>query len=180
MESSKRDNIILIGYMGSGKTTIGKKAARALNYSFCDTDEQIEIEEECSISELFLDKGEEYFRKKETDTLRKLLGETNRLVVATGGGIIMKKENVNILKRLGTVVYLKCSVDVLHNRLHGDTKRPLLAEGSLKEKIAMMLKEREPLYEAAADVILETDGKSFYETICRLEKISKSGKKGKI
>lgn len=175
----KRQNIVLIGYMGSGKTTIGKKAARALNYSFYDTDECIEEEEGCSISELFSSRGEEYFRKKETETLQKLLLDSNKYVIATGGGIVKNNENIALLKQIGIVVYLKCSVDKLLPRLRGDSKRPLLAEGCLEEKVAKMVAERNPLYETAADVILETDGKSFYEMICFLEKLSMQ-KRGSI
>ncbi len=173
MKPKKNKNLILIGYMGCGKSTIGTKAARAFEYLFLDTDEVIEKEVDCTISELFAEKGEAYFRSLETETVRKLLCEPKGMVIATGGGLPMREENVKLLKELGTVVYLKCSVETLTGRLSGDTKRPLLAQGNLEERIKTMLAVRGPVYESAADEIIETDGKSFYEIICLLENILK-------
>ena len=173
MKPRKNRNLILIGYMGCGKSTIGIKSARALDYRFVDTDALIEEEEGCTISELFAAKGEEYFRTRETEMLRKLVKEPKGMMIASGGGLPMREENAKLLKELGTVIYLKCSVDALFGRLSGDTKRPLLTEGDLKEKIKTMLAIREPVYESVADVVLETGGKSFYEIICSLENIVK-------
>lgn len=173
MKLKKNRNLILIGYMGCGKSTIGTKSARAFEYRFMDTDTLIESQEGCTISELFAVKGEEYFRRLETETVKRLLQEPKGMVIATGGGLPMREENAALLKELGTVVYLKCSAQTLTERLSGDTKRPLLAEGELAEKVKTMLKVRGPVYEAVADVILETSGKSFYEIICFLENILK-------
>lgn len=173
MKPRKNRNLILIGYMGCGKSTIGMKSARAFEYRFTDTDALIEEEENCTVSELFAAKGEEYFRTRETETLKKLMREPKGMIIATGGGLPMREENAKLLKELGTVIYLKCSVETLVGRLSGDTKRPLLAEGNLEEKIKTMLDIRGPVYEAVADVVLETGGKSFYEIICSLENIVK-------
>lgn len=173
MRPRKNKNLILIGYMGCGKSTIGTKSARAFEFKFCDTDRMIEEEEGCTISELFTQKGEPYFRTCETELLEELIRQPKGMIIATGGGLPMKEENRPLLKRLGTVIYIKCSIDTLVSRLAGDTRRPLLAEGELEDKVRTMLKLREPVYESLADVILETDGKSFYETICVLEKILK-------
>ena len=165
--------IVLIGYMGSGKSTIGEKTARSLGMEFLDTDVLIEQQEGMTISELFAQKGEAYFRQKETEVIKELKKEKKKMVLATGGGLPMKEENQVLLKELGRVVYLKASVDTLVERLKEDTTRPLLKEGDLRKKIDTMLEIRNPIYEKVADIVLETDTKSIYETICCLERLQK-------
>lgn len=166
----KDRNIILIGYMGSGKTTLGKKAARAFGYQFIDTDACIEEQEGCTISELFAQKGEEYFRRRETELVKSLLSFPKEMVIATGGGLPMRPENAALLKQLGTVVYLTAELDTLAGRLRGDTKRPLLSDGDLRGKIKSMLEIRGPAYESVADLCIATDCMSFYEMIGAIEK----------
>ena len=173
MKIDKSRNIILIGYMGSGKSTVGRKAAKAVEYTFLDTDVLIEKEEGMTISKLFEEKGESYFREKETETIRRLLAEPKGNIIATGGGLPMKEGNAELLKELGTVIYLKAETDTLVKRLSGDTSRPLLKNGELREKIETMLAIRGPVYEATADVVLQTDNMSFYEIICRIENLLK-------
>ena len=165
--------IVLIGYMGSGKSTIGEKTARSLGMEFLDTDALIEAQEGMTISELFAQKGEAYFRQKETQVIKELNKEQKKIVLATGGGLPMKEENQALLKELGIVVYLKASVDTLVERLKEDKTRPLLREGDLRKKIETMLEIRNPIYEKVADIVLETDTKSIYETICCLEQLWK-------
>lgn len=171
MKIDKNRNIVLIGYMGSGKSSVGHKAAKALGLEFLDTDELIEEEEQMTISKLFEEKGEAYFRQKETETIQRLQKERKGKIIATGGGLPMKEENRELLKQLGTVIYLKAETATLLKRLSGDNKRPLLKEGDLRNKIETMLEIRNPVYEAVADEIFRTDGMSFYEMICRIEKI---------
>ncbi|MBP3594850.1 MAG: shikimate kinase [Lachnospiraceae bacterium] len=173
MKPDKNRNIILIGYMGSGKSTVGRKAAKAVEYNFLDTDALIEKEEGVTISKLFEEKGEQYFREKETETIRKLIAEPKGNIIATGGGLPMKEGNAELLKELGTVIYLKAETDTLMKRLSGDTARPLLKNGDLREKIETMLAIRGPVYEATADLVLQTDNMSFYEIICQIEKLLK-------
>lgn len=173
MKIDKNRNIILIGYMGSGKSTVGRKAARAVEYTFLDTDALIEKEEGMTISKLFEEKGEPYFREKETETIRRLMAEPKGNIIATGGGLPMKEGNAKLLKELGTVIYLKAETDTLMKRLSGDTARPLLQNGDLREKIETMLAIRGPVYEAAADLVLQTDKMSFYEIICQIENLLK-------
>ena len=169
----EQKNIILIGYMGSGKSTIGEKTARSLNIQFLDTDVLVEQQEGITISELFEQKGEAYFRTKETEVLCHLRKEQRKMVLATGGGLPMKEENQALLKELGIIVYLKAKPETLEERLKGDTTRPLLKEGDLRKKIETMLMVRNPVYEKVADIVLETDAMSIYETICYLEKLWK-------
>lgn len=171
MKIDKNRNIILIGYMGSGKSTVGRKAAKAVEYNFLDTDTLIEKEEGMTISKLFEEKGETYFREKETETIRRLIAEPKGNIIATGGGLPMREGNAEFLKELGTVIYLKAETDTLLKRLSGDTTRPLLQNGELREKIETMLAIRGPVYESCADVILQTDNMSFYEIICNIEKL---------
>jgi len=171
MKIDKNRNIILIGYMGSGKSTVGRKAAKAVEYNFLDTDVLIEKEEGMTISKLFEEKGEHYFREKETETIRRLIAEPKGNIIATGGGLPMREGNAELLRELGTVIYLKAETDTLVKRLSGDTARPLLQNGDLREKIETMLAIRGPVYESCADVILQTDNMSFYEIICNIEKL---------
>lgn len=173
-KAQEKKNIILIGYMGTGKSTLGRKAAKALGYRFIDTDVRIEEEEGSTISEMFSQKGEEYFRRCETDLLKRLETEPGGMILATGGGLPMRQENAACLKRLGVVIYLKASVETLIERLQGDTKRPLLSEGDLRDKIEAMLKIRGPVYEALADFCLETDRMTFYEMISEMEKMQEN------
>lgn len=173
MKIDKNRNIILIGYMGSGKSTVGKKAAKALEYTFLDTDALIEQEEGMAISKLFEEKGEPYFREKETEMIRRLIAEPKGNIIATGGGLPMKEGNGVLLRELGTVIYLKAETDTLLQRLSGDTTRPLLQNGDLREKIETMLAIRGPVYERTAHVVLQTDEMSFYEIICQIEKMLK-------
>ena len=171
MKIDKNRNIILIGYMGSGKSTVGRKAAKAVEYIFLDTDDLIEKEEGMTISKLFEEKGEPYFREKETETIKKLIAGSKGNIIATGGGLPMKAGNAELLKELGTVIYLKAETETLMKRLSGDTARPLLQNGDLREKIETMLAIRGPVYEACADLVLQTDDMSFYEIICQIEKL---------
>ena len=173
MKANKNRNIILIGYMGSGKSTVGRKAARAVEYNFLDTDALIEKEEGMTISKLFEEKGEPYFREKETETIKRLIAEPKGNIIATGGGLPMKEGNAELLKELGTVIYLKAETDTLMKRLSGDNARPLLKNGDLREKIETMLAIRGPVYETTADLVLQTDNMSFYEIICQIEKLLK-------
>ncbi len=173
MAKYAEENIILIGYMGSGKSTVGRKAARAVEYNFLDTDAMIEKQEGVTISKLFEEKGEAYFREQETETIRKLLTEPKGNIIATGGGLPMKEGNAELLKELGTVIYLKAETDTLLKRLSNDTVRPLLKNGDLREKIETMLQIRGPVYEKTADIVLQTDDMSFYEIICQIEKLLK-------
>ena len=164
-------NIFLIGFMGSGKSTVGYKAARAVEYNFLDTDALIEEAEGMTISQLFEAKGEPYFREKETETVRRLIEEPKGNIIATGGGLPMREGNAELLKKLGTIIYLKAETDTLVKRLSGSTTRPLLQNADLREKIETMLAIRGPVYEACADLVLQTDNMSFYEIICHIEKL---------
>ena len=174
MKINKDKNIVLIGYMGCGKSTVGRKAAKAMEYTFLDTDSMIEKEEGMAISRIFEEKGETYFRNKETELIKRLISGNRGNIIATGGGLPMTEGNPELLKELGTVIYLKAEYETLLRRLSNDKVRPLLRGVNLKEKIKTMLEIRGPVYESCADLILQADHMSFYEIICRIEKILKA------
>jgi shikimate kinase len=149
-------NILLTGFMGAGKTTVGKKLARRLGYLFVDTDREIEKKQKCSISEIFKYAGEECFRDLETEILQKLQSEQN-LVIATGGGMVLRYKNRTLMQNLGTRVYLQVELQELMRRLKKDKKRPLLQKSNPEELILEMLQKRKHIYEDAECIIETTD-----------------------
>ena len=157
------DNIILIGFMGCGKTTFGTWIAKNKKMDFCDTDALIVEKEKKSINDIFSENGEPYFRELETEIVKDLIKSRHNTVVSVGGGLPLKSENRELLKKLGTVVYLRTSVEELTKRLAGDTTRPLLAGGNIREKITHLMDMRLSDYLDAAEVIIDTDGRSFNE-----------------
>lgn len=153
------ENVVLIGYMGSGKSTVGKFLAMVYGYDFIDTDELIEIKEGMSINNIFAEKGEDYFRQLETKVLVDLKGKLRNTVIATGGGMSVKEENRPLLKELGKVFYLKANYDTTYKRVSGGNGRPLLnnLEGnSLYQRIKEMTAIRTPIYTEVADVVIDT------------------------
>lgn len=155
------ESIVLIGFMGSGKTTLGKWIAREHGYTFLDTDDMIEEEQQRSINDIFAKEGEEYFRDLETDMIRSLADRDDKVVISVGGGLPVREVNRELMRHVGKVVYLRTTVDELEKRLKGDTKRPLLAGGNVREKIISLMDKREALYLDAADVVVDTTGKRF-------------------
>ncbi|MDO4632740.1 MAG: shikimate kinase [Eubacteriales bacterium] len=164
-------HVILIGFMGAGKTSIGKKLARRQDCRFVDTDLLIEKEQGCRISEIFEKHGEKYFRDLETETLKKLLSEQEPMVIAVGGGLPVREENRRLMAKLGMAVYMKASAETLYRRLQGDQKRPLLQGGDLKERILTLMDAREEIYEDAAQITYCTDGKTFKQTVEELNEL---------
>ena len=149
--------------MGSGKSAVGKKISVLYGMDFIDTDEYIVEKEGMSINEIFERFGEDTFRKMETEALRELSVKCYNTVIATGGGIVLRKENVNILKVTGKIYYLMASPEEIYNRIQYDTTRPLLKSGSsdeVKEKIKTMMEQRRAYYDMSCDIKIETDGKT--------------------
>ena len=151
------NNIVLIGFMGSGKTTIGRSLEKNTKLPLVDTDELIEEEEGCKISEIFATKGEEYFRKCENKILKKLLTTDELKIIATGGGIVTKEENIPLLKQLGMVFYLRIKPETVVKRLEDDSTRPLLLVEDKLIKVARLMAERKVLYCKASDKIIDVD-----------------------
>ncbi len=157
MEKLNRSNIILIGFMGSGKSSVGEALAKGMDYQFLDTDALIEQEEQQTIPAIFERKGEAYFRDKETQLLHDLLTSLEETIVSTGGGIPIREQNRDLLRKLGFVVFLKASDDTIIRRLRGDTSRPLLAGEALEDKVTRLQRERGPFYTATAHSVLKVD-----------------------
>ncbi len=159
------NHVILIGFMGCGKSSVGKALADALHEQFVDTDVLIEEQEGRKISDIFRESGEEYFRELETLVLRQLLRSEERQIIAVGGGLPVRPVNQKYLKQLGTVVYLMAQPDTLAARLQGDDTRPMLQGGELKRRIRELMDAREEIYDGLADVRVVTDGKDFAEIV---------------
>ncbi|NLI89556.1 MAG: shikimate kinase [Epulopiscium sp.] len=151
-------NITLIGFMGSGKTTVGKLLASILAYNFIDTDDLIESKEGISISEIFKTRGEEHFRQLESSTLNHVITLKNS-VISTGGGIVTIDRNMEILKD-ANVIYLEATARQIYNNIKHDRSRPLLEGDDMYSKINEILDTRRSLYEGAADHIIQVDGKT--------------------
>lgn len=150
------DHIFLVGPMGAGKSTVGKQLAKALQRPFFDVDDEIVKACGADIQWIFDVEGEEGFRHRETSMLKKLITEETPSVLATGGGIVMRKENFSAIVTSGTVIYLKASKAELYERTKWDKKRPLL---QVEDRIAVIDKlfdERDPVYKSIADVIVTT------------------------
>ncbi|HEY9800805.1 MAG TPA: shikimate kinase [Leptolyngbyaceae cyanobacterium] len=140
-------NLYLIGMMGAGKTTVGHILAKQLGYVFVDTDDIITQAAKKSISEIFATEGEAGFRQIESDVLAQVCAHT-KLTVATGGGIVLRRENWSYLHH-GLIVWLDVPVDLLYARLAEDTTRPLLQDADPQGKLRSLLEQRTPLYSQA-------------------------------
>ncbi len=152
-----KDNIVLIGFMGSGKTTFGKACAKKLGMDFLDADEYIVNKAGKSIPQIFAEDGEEAFRQLETEVLMNWRDHLSNTVLATGGGMPLRKENARLLKEIGRVEYLTATTKEIYDRVKGDTNRPLLQCDNPYEKICELMKQRKCLYENAADVVIDTN-----------------------
>lgn len=151
-------NYVLIGFMGSGKTTIGRELSRRTSMPRFDLDELIEERAGKSIPQIFEESGNEGFRRIETQVLQSLVRSGGQgYVYSTGGGCVTVPENHALLKQLGTVVYLKLTSETVMKRIGNDTSRPLLQTPDKEARVREMMQEREPMYQAAADVIVEVD-----------------------
>ena len=158
-------NVVLIGFMGSGKTTFGKALAQKLNMSFLDTDAYIEEQAGKPIAKIFEEDGEEYFRRLETEVLIRLRDTVSNTVFSTGGGMPLRNQNARLLKEIGRVYYLTAANQVIYDRVKDDSNRPLLQCENPYERICMLMKERAPLYEKAADVLVDTNSTDI-EDVC--------------
>ena len=151
------DNIILIGFMGSGKSTVGFQLAKQLKYRFIDTDKEIEQEIGCSIPHIFT-YGESYFRAVESEVVRGIC-LVKRAVIATGGGVVKDAGNIAALRQAGLVFYLKWPVEDLYDHVKDSSNRPLINVPNPLDEMKILLSEREPLYLSAAHMVIECSGK---------------------
>ena len=154
-------NIVLIGYRGTGKSTVGRQLASRLGRALVSTDTEIVKRAQRTIPEIVAQEGWEYFRDLESEICRELAGR-DQLVIDTGGGAMLRQQNVETLKKNGTVFWLTASVETIVKRIGGDNQRPsLTGTKSFVDEIQEVLQERTPKYQAAADHIIVTDGRSI-------------------
>lgn len=151
-----KKNIILCGFMGSGKSTIGSLLSKKMGMSFVDLDKYIEKQENKTVTQIFEDSGEEYFREKEREA-SKVLGAKRGLVIAAGGGTLTFPENVAAFRENGRIVLLNVSPETVAERLKNDNSRPLLAKPDKLQAIRELFDARLPLYESAADIVVDAD-----------------------
>ncbi|MFT5110976.1 MAG: shikimate kinase [Parasphingorhabdus sp.] len=152
-------NLILVGPMGVGKTTVGKALAKVTGREFVDLDQEIEYRTGVSIPTIFDIEGEDGFRKRETEIIQEYTDKSN-LVIATGGGAVGRSENRKAITRSALVIYLKAPVEVLIQRTRNNRNRPLLNDRDPASTLINLMEEREPLYQEVADIVIEVDDRA--------------------
>ena len=168
----KNKNIYLIGLMGSGKTTLGKILSKKLGKTFFDSDQVIEEKLGVDVTMIFEYEGEAGFREREKEILKQLVSKKN-IILATGGGAILSRDNRDLLSESGTVIYLKSNYKDLVLRMKNDKTRPLLKEGDVESIIKKLCHEREPLYESISDYEISTKNKRIPEIINEIIRVTK-------
>ena len=168
-----RENIVLIGFMGSGKSTIGRMVAQRLAFRFVDTDRLIIERAGMPISDIFARDGEAHFRDLETSVLESL-ANLRHSVISTGGGVVVREGNRTLLREAGFVVVLTAHPDVLFKRVARNTKRPLLQTKDPRGRMRNLLIERKPLYESIAHLQLDTSALSRSEAVERVCKAART------
>jgi shikimate kinase len=160
--SDRRRHLVLVGLMGAGKTTVGKRCARTLGRPFVDTDDVVQAAARATVSEIFEQYGEARFRELERDAVADACASPAPLVIACGGGAVLDADNRRRLHAAGLVVWLQAAPDVLGKRVGRGTSRPLLRDGSAAtlERMATL---RAPAYKDAADAVVDTNGRTIDE-----------------
>ena len=162
-----RGNIFLVGMMGAGKTTLGKALAQRLHLEFVDTDRVLVERTGVPVTTIFEIEGEDGFRRRESCVLAEL-AEREDCIIATGGGAILAEINRQVMRRRGTVVYLRARIEHLWERTRQDASRPLLATPDPRGTLERLLKERDPLYREAAHIIVDSGSQSAAALVGRV------------
>ena len=158
-------NIVLIGYRGTGKSTVGRLLAARLGRTLVSTDAEIVARAKRAIPEIVAQEGWDYFRDLESDICRELASR-DQLVIDTGGGAILRPQNVEALKQSGTLFWLTASVETIATRIGGDNQRPsLTGTKSFVDEVGDVLREQTPKYQAAADHVVATDDRSIDQLV---------------
>lgn len=161
----EKKHLILIGFMGSGKSTVGKELASRLKHTFVDTDKLIEEKQGCSITTIFKEQGEEVFRQMETELLKTFLQEEKPLLISTGGGLPLRQENGHLLKQMGVVIWLEVSKATVLERLQNDSNRPLLSGNNREDSIEALLNSRREQYQKLADLVIDVNNASVKQIV---------------
>lgn len=157
-------NLILIGPMGAGKSSVGKRLAKQLSRKFYDSDKVLEERTGVAITTIFELEGEKGFRQRETKILQELVNVENS-VIATGGGAVLSPKNITLLKQNSIIIYLKASVNSQIKRTRHDKKRPLLQTDDRHATLQNLANTRNPIYDKIADIIIDTDTQSISSSI---------------
>ncbi|MYF98690.1 shikimate kinase, partial [Candidatus Poribacteria bacterium] len=165
----KKPNIVLVGFMGTGKTSVGKRLSTQLRMRYIDTDNVIERDSQRRISDIFEEDGEDIFRQFESEAVDRV-SKLYNYVISTGGGVVLREENVTRLKENGIVFCLSATPEEIYQRVGHQTHRPLLQTHDAMETIRTMLADRAPYY-AQADYTVETTGKTFGEVMTHITNI---------
>jgi len=160
-------NLILVGMMGSGKTTMGRALARHLGKAFVDSDEEIQQRTGVTIPHIFDIEGETGFRQRETAAIRDLV-ERDNMVLATGGGAVLAEQSRELMRQNGIVVYLKANVHDLWQRTRHDRNRPLLQTADPYAKLTELFQQRDPLYLQVADIVMQSGKQSAHALMLQL------------
>ena len=151
-------NIFLVGFMGAGKSTVGKIVSKKTGYGFCDADKYIEKQAGTTITQIFADHGEDHFRDLESESMEELAKNENQ-VIATGGGVVQRDRNWDAMNSGGITIYLKATVEAIWERIKDDDTRPLLQVEDPIKTARELLNKRAPMYEKA-DIVINTDNLS--------------------
>lgn len=170
-------NIMLIGFMGVGKSTVSKELSKKFGMPEIDMDAIIVEKEDKSINEIFAEKGEEYFRKVETDCLIDIQ-KNKGYIVSCGGGVVVKDENINYMKNGGVILFLTATPETIYNRVKDDDSRPILKGNKNVEFIKQLMNKRKDRYLEVADIIISTDDKTINEIVDEItDKLEEFAKK---
>jgi shikimate kinase len=156
-------NIVLTGFMGTGKTEVGRILSMKLGYALVDADTEVEKEQGMTITDIFKQYGEPKFRDIESNVIKRL-SEIKNAVISTGGGAVLRQENMDNLRKNGVVVCLTASPETILKRTSSNNDRPLLQVDNPLQKIKELLEFRRPYYEKA-DIMIDTEGKSLFEVV---------------
>jgi shikimate kinase len=157
-------NIYLIGPMGAGKTTVGKQLSEVLGVEFVDSDHEIQRRTGVDIPTIFEFEGEEGFRNREQAVIDELTAREG-IILATGGGVVLREANRQHLSSRGVVVYLRCTPEQQYERTHRDKNRPLLQTDNPLQKLQSLMQTRDPLYRQTADMVISTEGKNTQSVV---------------
>lgn len=166
--SERSSRVYLVGPMGAGKTSVGRSLALVLGKPFIDLDERIVMKSGMSIPEIFKLEGEAGFRRRETDILKDSLNF--EAIIATGGGVVVTPENLEILKKGGIVVYLRAEVEVQYQRTLNDQNRPMIATDDRRGRLAQIFAYRDPLYRQIGDIIVDSGRMNVRQCVAEIRR----------
>lgn len=166
-------NIVLIGFMGSGKTTVGRILSKKLKKRFIDTDKYIQRKHNTKISYIFNKYGEDYFRKLEHEAIKEIHMKKNS-IISTGGGVVLNRDNVDLLKKEGVIFLLESSPEtVINNLMLSKNKRPLLSKENWEDEVRLLLNNRKKIYHDSADHIINVDNIGLKSIVNEVVKVCK-------